>query len=409
MKRTYIDFSDNIIADWNELDPLSTSFIKNKPFGYKLDDNGEYTVPAAAWRYNSSKGVWQAETSIGASPLFRTVGKEYRYIFNGVEGVSTCVTDYDYSTVYQGIGDANYLVSYGQELKDFAFVSVFYPELAMWINMAIAAGEEEAGPPQLTVFVEREVVVTIEKRFLPKDVTEGSDWQEINSSSPAFIKNKTHYFIPGHEGSRSIDFSGNPDELLEIISLDALMPGALLGKISNDIITSPQAFLNKTLIAEVQGEETSLVFTPEEIDGMIYPMPEENLPEGVTSALSVSEFVLAINGKGDFPLFGDTPVTLDSGVWIMHIPGLMQIKHIEYDYSAPDQIKQLDPMFLPDGFTLPEVTTEDENKILVVKNGLWETTYPKQIILQSSTENSNKLFALSVDDEGILTVKSINE
>jgi hypothetical protein len=90
MKRTYIDFSDNIISDWEELDSSSTAFIKNKPFGYKYTDTKIVSVPAVAWDYNSSKNYWTAQISLGAEPLFKTVGKEYKANFNGVEKYYIC-------------------------------------------------------------------------------------------------------------------------------------------------------------------------------------------------------------------------------------------------------------------------------------------------------------------------------
>jgi hypothetical protein len=137
-----------------------------------------------------------------------------------------------------------------------------------------------------------------------------------------------------------------------------------------------------------------------------------------------------------------TTAYLTAGVWTIYYPDTLYAKYIEYDCTTPDQLKKLDIKYLPDEVILPIVSNDDENKVLGVRDGIWKAIdpsngggstglpsvtendedkvlvvrdgewivgYPKQLILHSSTENSNKLFALSVDDEGTLTVRSINE
>jgi hypothetical protein len=61
-------------------------------------------------------------------------------------------------------------------------------------------------------------------------------------------------------------------------------------------------------------------------------------------------------------------------------------------------------MYLPEDVILPTVTELDNNKILSVQEGAWIASYPTELILKSNTQNSNKLFVITVDDTGTLTV-----
>jgi hypothetical protein len=103
--------------------------------------------------------------------------------------------------VYRGIGSTEALVDSSMPIEDFAFVSVLYPDMGMWLHMAVAVGDADTPPTSLSVCVEEKTAVTIDKTFLPQDLYVGPDWEESNKNSPQYIKNKTHYFIPGSMGT----------------------------------------------------------------------------------------------------------------------------------------------------------------------------------------------------------------
>jgi hypothetical protein len=53
MKRTYLDFNDNIQSNWEEYDSSQLGYIQNKPFYSEYIDGGEFIIPADQWDYIS--------------------------------------------------------------------------------------------------------------------------------------------------------------------------------------------------------------------------------------------------------------------------------------------------------------------------------------------------------------------
>lgn len=403
MKRTYLDFNDNIQSNWEEYDSSQLGYIQNKPFYSEYIDGGELTISADQWNYISySNQRWRFET-LGSQHLFMYEGKEYTVEIDGKKQSFICQKGRASGMDYMGIGDVETAL-YG-EYDDFQFAafSIYYEAYGLYIlGVEIKApapttdpdtGETiEPTPPQsFVLYNEKLNYVTIPKKYLPTDLTQQKDWSEQNASSSAFIKNRTHYYSPPMNKIETLIFDGDPTTGLEFLEIQA---GAGYVKLSEDI-PPKEGFIGQSLTIVEGVAEGTLEITEEDIQDQ-----SSDSGNGVTgSGYIVLGCVMVVTE--DLTSMG---FTLSTGIWTICVPGALYVKEITYDCSTPGVLKQLDKMYLPEDVILPTVTELDNNKILSVQEGAWIASYPTELILKSSTQNSNKLFIITVDDTGTLTV-----
>lgn len=216
---------DQVNADWNENNSKSRAYIKNrthwtditKIIVYRDWGGGAYTENLENVTLTFEDGYNDASTLLSGNAYinpncFLELGRTYYVVWDGVEYECVCtrmVDEWDEETLYIGTQDGAcpFYVCYNS--TGTAVLS--------YIN-----GERETGTTThiLSLYELSEIIQKLDSKYLPDDIGVQSDWNENDTKSKAYVKNRPFYSDIGYSVAKS---NINGAEMLDI-ELDSMNP-----------------------------------------------------------------------------------------------------------------------------------------------------------------------------------------
>ena len=285
--------------------------------------------------FNSDYGVYMYED---VAPCSLVVDKQYTVYWDGVKYE---LTVQDANNVMSGaiaIGNAS---PFGLSGNNEPFLIVFVNGYVIYISLT----DTEAGGSHTV----RIVGMTSGHYILKEEYNPKPDWNELNISSNAYIKNKPFY---------------------------ELSAGTVIVNETTVNCNQPlQEFLYYAIIDE-----------PNIIGGYQYEIYYDGTPYVLTAQGDNDQATIVYDGDNN--IFFAIAKNIENTGMNMFISTAGQ--HTFKVILSEDIIKTIDPKFIPKIDGLPEVTADDNGKTLLVSEGIWSVAEPVKGVPEVSDADDGK-------------------
>ncbi len=206
---------DEITSDWNEQNVNSFKYIHNRPFGYfstLIKENRYHLIDRV--QYDGQEGPWkdgklEHRIQAGETYIVKYNGTTYtlkaenykvyvRYGDKAVDllGIGNPIYCYPYPDTPDYTGDPE-VIPDSEDFFDYPKVPFFITNNAFYCVLNYGTGWQN-NTFSLYAY-QKNPLVKIEKEWLPDDIGVQSDWNEQNTESTAYIKNKPTVFSDWNE------------------------------------------------------------------------------------------------------------------------------------------------------------------------------------------------------------------
>ena len=389
-------------ANWEMYNPDSNAYIANKPFGYEyeLEDfslKSTEIEKLCSGTFDENTGLYVTTIVFSKLPPFATF-EDYYFVVNGKPNISKfClyrVSEVN-SQLYLGVGNAS--LTWGAEglggLRDYKLYQEQNDQ--SWYNVKDTGedwflGRTDLSPHHYTFITRKpniqitdihrflsETVNQLDEKFIPDTIARvdnipQSDWNQNDPEAADYVKNRTHWV-----------------ERSEIFVVDEQTQ--TFGK--DPIVVSEKAL--------VAGEKYTVIIDGEsyEKEAVEITIPFPGIAVGLLPTIGGSDSFSFISAEGS----GIYAMLAETGTHTISVKGIGEVFHT-IPYSYLPYATNANPGMVSVNKTTDEkvmyVVRQTENHNLVI------SPFSK-VIIQSN--ESSKLFELTVDDSGNLTATEVTE